>query len=103
MLECIILSTGLHCWPRVCHKGEWSVAVHCLRGVLNTFIQTRLRCTVPYCWNRVYMSNVKLTVPRRNKNRNSTAATYGTLKLELLVIGKSAKSKSVFKCSYVSD
>ena len=35
MLGCIIFSTGLQCWPRVCHKWEWSVAVHCLTGVLN--------------------------------------------------------------------
>jgi hypothetical protein len=44
------------------------------------------------------MSKVKLTVPRRNKNKNSIAATYGTSKLELLIIGNSAKSISVFKC-----
>jgi len=49
------------------------------------------------------MSKLKLTAPRGNKNRNSVAATYDTSKLELLIIGKSAKSKSVFKCSYVSD
>ena len=42
------------------------------------------------------MSKVKLTTPRRNKNRKSIAATYDISKLELLIIGKSAKSKSVF-------
>jgi len=41
------------------------------------------------------MLKVKLTAQRRNKNRNSIAATYGTSKLKLVIIGKSAKSKSV--------
>jgi len=48
MIECIILSTGLHCWPRVCYKWEWSVAVHCLTGVLNIVYadKTALYCAV---------------------------------------------------------